>query len=124
VDISILEYKDVFRLQPVMPLPGMLDPGAIKRAFEVNNAPFKGLDWEIEDLIPANFVAAFLSEHPGAVARTMPVGGKVHRDFTPFGKAAFIRFVKEHSVHSDLVAVVETLRAMRTYLNLPTQSSR
>ena len=58
-DTSILEYKDVFRLWPVMPLPDNLDPGTVEKAFERANARYKGLEWEIEDLLPQEFFDAF-----------------------------------------------------------------
>ena len=52
LDSTILEYKDVFRLWPVMPLSGNLDPTSLKKTFEQANSNFKGLDWELEDLLP------------------------------------------------------------------------
>ena len=117
-DKSILEYKDVFRLWPVMPLPSDLDPGSIQRAFESENSRYKGLEWEIEDLLPQEFVDAFLSESPGAVARSLTMNGKVHRDLTRDGKARLHRFVKDHAVRDDLISVVGVLKAIRLYLGI------
>lgn len=119
VDNSILEYKDVYRLWPVMASPGNLDPGSVQRAFEHENAEYKGLDWEMEDLLPTSFIDAFIAEYPQAVARASEVNGKVHRDFTPDGKARFHRFIKLNALHSDLKGVIETLRAVRHCLGLP-----
>ncbi len=119
IDTSILEYKDVFRLWPVMPLPGILDPGAVQRAFEHENSAYKGLEWEIEDLLPQEFIEAFIADAPLAVSHTSSMANKVHRDLTRDGKARFHRFIKQHAVCSDLSAVVETLKAIRFYLNLP-----
>lgn len=119
IDSSILEYKDVLRLWPIMPLPGNLDPGAVQRAFERENAGYKGLDWELEDMLPQKFIEAFLSEYPMAVSHTKSIGDKVHRDLTRDGKARLHRFVKQHAMHADLGAVVDTLNAIRHYLNLP-----
>lgn len=117
-DRSILEYKDVFRLRPVMPLPGNLDPGTVQKTFERENACYKGLEWELEDLLPHEIVDAFLSDYPGAVARNTSMGGKVHRDLTRDGKARLHRFVKEHALRNDLSAVIEVLKAIRFYLGL------
>ena len=118
IDSSMLEYKDVFRLWPVMPLPGNLDPGTVQRTFERENEEYKGLEWELEDLLPQEFVEAFVSDYPMAVSRTTPMAGKVHRDLTRDGKARFHRFIKQHAVRADLSAVIGTLKAIRFYLNL------
>lgn len=37
IDGSLLEYKDLFRLWPVMPLPRNLDPGSVQKTFENEN---------------------------------------------------------------------------------------
>jgi hypothetical protein len=118
LDTSILEYKDTFRLHPIMPLPGNLDPGAVQKAFEQQNGDFRGLNWEMEDLISPNFVEAFLSENPGALRKSIPVGGKVHRELTPDGKARLHRFVKLNALRSDLVETVGLLKALRFYMGL------
>lgn len=115
-DRSILEYWDVFRLFPVMPLHGDRDPGSLQKKFETENANYKGLDWELEDLLPQTFVDAFSAECPRAVVRTYPIGGKVHRELTRDGKAKLHRFIREHAIRDDLQAVTEVLRALRFYI--------
>lgn len=124
LDGSILEFKDVFRLWPVMPLPGNLDPETVRRAFERENAQYKGLNWELEDLLSEEFVKSFLSENSGAVARNASLGGKVHRDFTVDGKARLHRFVKQHAIRADLMAVIHALRALRFYVGLQNIADR
>jgi hypothetical protein len=119
VDTSILEYKDVFRLLPVMPLKGNIEPKTLGKTFDRLNAGYKGLDWELEDLLPLDFIEAFLSDHPFAVSRTTPVGDKIHRDFTRDGKARLHRFVKENALRKDLEDVVDVIRSLRFCLNLP-----
>ena len=117
-DKSIVEYKDLFRLCPVMPLDGSRDPAALQKRFESENASFKGLDWEMEDLLPRTFVDAFLVEYPGALIRTDVVGGRVHRELTRDGKAKLYRFTKTHAIREDLQGVVDVLRALRFYLGV------
>ena len=119
IDTSMLEYKDVFRLWPVMPLPGILEPGAVQRAFDNENSLYKGLEWELEDLLSQEFVEAFIAYCPMAISHTSSLAGKVHRDFTRDGKARFHRFIKQHAMLADLHAVIDTLQAIRFYLNLP-----
>jgi len=118
IDSSILEYKDVFRLWPVMPSKGNLDPGTLKKTFERQNAEYKQIEWELEDLLTSDFVDAFLAEHPGALIRSTLVGNRVHRDLTVDGKARFHRFVEQYAEHGDMRRVIEVLRAIRFYLNL------
>ena len=117
-DTSILEYKDVFRLWPVMPLPDNLDPGTVEKAFDRANARYKGLEWEMEDLLPKEFVEVFLSDHPEAVVRSTPCEEKVHWDLTRDGKARLHRFVKQHAARNDLGGVSEVLKAVRFYLRM------
>ena len=118
LDSSILEYKDVFRLWPIMPLPGNLDPKTMQKTFERENANYKGLDWELEDLIKQEFIEAFLSDNYEAVKNTRSVNGLVHRDFTPNGKALLHRFIKIHAMRDDLIAVIDAMKAIRFYLGL------
>ena len=122
LDSSIIEYKDVFRLWPVMAIPGNLDPGTVGRAFEHENATYKGLDWELEDFLPGEFFEAFMADYPTAVSHSKSLSNKVHRDLTRDGKAHLHRFIKQHAVHADLAAVVEALKAIRHYFNLPVTS--
>ena len=119
LDRSLIEYKDMFRLWPVMPIPGSLDPTNVQLVFERANALYKGLDWELEDLLPPAFIGDFCSENPTFCARTVVVNGRAHRDFTREGKARLHRFVKTHAIRRDLVGVVDTLKALRFYLGLP-----
>lgn len=118
IDSSILEFKDVFRLWPTMPLPGNLDVGSMQNTFERENNIYKGLDWELEDLLPEQFIEAFLSENTTALSHRKEVSGKVHRDFTPDGKAKLHRFIKIYATYEDLQGVINVLKALRYYLNL------
>ncbi|MBZ0115226.1 MAG: hypothetical protein K8J08_22420 [Thermoanaerobaculia bacterium] len=118
IDSSVLEFKDVFRLHPVMPAEANLDPQAMTKAFERANLQFKGLEWELEDLYPDQLLNAFQSENPTAVARQSEIGGKVHRDFTRDGKARLHRFAKLHAMRCDLEGIVQVLRALRFLVGL------
>ncbi len=118
LDSSIVEYKDVFRIQPVMPSTGNLDPKTLQKTFERHNADFKGLDWELEDLLPEQFFAVFIADRPNAVAKATAIGGKIHRDLTRDGKAQLHHFVKLHAIREDVSAVIEVLRTIRFYLGL------
>lgn len=118
LDTSILEYKDVFRLWPVLPSGGNLDPKTLQKSFDRENTHYNGLDWELEDLLPEQFFDAFLADHPNAVTKTTSIGGKIHRDLTRDGKAHLHRFVKRYAMHEDLLSVIDVLRAIRFYVCL------
>ena len=118
-DSSILEYKDVFLLKPFMPCDGNLDPKTLKKTFERLNDAYKGLVWELEDLLSADFIDAFIAEYPTAVLRTNHVGDKIHRDFSTDGKARLLRYVMDNAMHDDLTGVIDVIRALRFYLHLP-----
>jgi hypothetical protein len=60
-----------------------------------------------------------VSEYRDAVCRIVDLGGgKIHRDFTPDGKARFHRFIRDNAVREDLTQVVEVLKALRFYCGL------
>jgi hypothetical protein len=120
IDTSVLEFRDVFRLWPAMPSKGSLDIKTLKKAFEKNNSYYPGLDWEIEDLLPNNFISAFLSDFPNAVAKNEKVHDKVHREFTKDGKAQLHKFTKENAILDDLKEIIHLITALRFYLGLPT----
>ena len=118
LDASILEYKDVFRLRPIMPIGGNLDPKTLKVAFERNNLEFKGLEWEVEDLVSPSFVESFSLDFPNLTMRFIKKGDKIHWIMTQDGKARLHRYLAEYAIRSDLDGVVEVIRALRFYLGL------
>jgi hypothetical protein len=119
IDTSVLEFRDVFRLWPAMPSEGSLDIKTLKKAFEKHNSYYPGLDWEIEDLLPNNFISAFLSDFPNAVSKNKKVHDKIHRDFTRDGKAQLHKFIKENAILDDLNEIIHLIKALRFYLGLP-----
>lgn len=117
-DISMVEYKDVFRIQPIMPISGNREPHILQKIFEAENQIYKDLDWELEDLLPKELIEVFLKEFPDTVQYHNSKHGKTHRDWTPDGKARLHRFVREHAIHSDLVEVIGVLQVFWHYLNI------
>jgi hypothetical protein len=118
VDTSILEYKDVFRLWPVMPVPVSLDPVGMQKAFERENTLYKGIEWELEDLFAHDFIKDFLSECSNAVVNSVSVEGKTHFRLTYDEKAKLHRFARHNAIRDDLKGVIEVLKALRFYLNI------
>jgi hypothetical protein len=113
VDTSVIEFRDVFLLHPVMPIPGMLDAATVQSAFAKSNLDAKGIDWELEDLIDDGLFRDFVHENPGAVRNTLKSGGFVHRELTRDGKAQLLRHVKQYAVLADMQKVISTLRTLR-----------
>lgn len=118
VDTSISEYRDVFRLRPVMP-KGSLDPKALQRSFEQLDNNWRGLPWELEDLISQPLIELFSAEYPTAITSLKEVSGFIHREFTQDGKSKLVRFCKLYADLDSLSSVVEILHSLRHYMNLP-----
>jgi len=118
LDSSMVEYKDYFRIHPVMPFPGNLLPEIIRNSFERENINYKSLDWELEDYLPQSVIEAFLDENPSSVKKTISISGKTHRDFTSDVKVKLHRFVSEYAEYHDLIEVIKVIKALRFYLNI------
>jgi hypothetical protein len=118
-DNTIIEYRDVFRLRPIMPKTGSLDPTALRLTTDTQNLPFKGLDWELEDLVSPLFMAQFLKAHQTAQTREINIAGRVHRELTRDGKSHLVRYCAQHATLESLGELIEVAHALRHYLNLP-----
>lgn len=118
-DRSIIEYKDVFNLRPIMPFSDNVESSVLRRRFDEANAEYKGLDWELEDLLPSNFVKAFDCDYPNDIRNRIEKSGKIHYEFSQGSKARFHRYIRKHAVHADVKEVLNVIRAMRCYFNLP-----
>jgi hypothetical protein len=118
LDIRLAEFRNMFLLRPVMPQTSNRDPEALRSLIEKANTPYKGLDWEVEDLFPSSFLRAFEADHSNAVKRVATLGDKTHRDLSPDGKAKFHRFVKQYALLDDVQELLTTLRAVRNYVGL------
>lgn len=119
MDTSILEYRDVFRLRPIMPILGNLDPGTAQRGFEKANEAYKNLRWEVEDLIGEALIQLFLDENPTALVREDRMANACHRELTRDGKARLVRFCSENADLASMEGLVNTLHALRCYMVLP-----
>ena len=117
-DRGILEYRDVLCLKPIMPRPDNLDHSHVQKTFEQENKLYGGLDWELEDLLPQDFIDGFLADYPNAVRECESAHGKVHREFTIDGKAHLHRFVKQNAMREDLAEVIRLIEALRHYMVL------
>lgn len=118
LDHSIIEFKDVFRVRPEMPMISNADPTILEKQFREANEPYKNIEWELEDLLSVQLLSAFLEENPNAVSRESRASEIVHRDFTRDGKARLHRFAKDNAIRVDLVKVVSVLKAFRRYFGL------
>ena len=119
LNTDIFEYRDVYRLRPIMPVTRNYDIKAMKSLFESKNVQYEKLDWECEDLLSSSLVEAFLSEQPSALRSCIKVSGLEHREWTGDGKAKLHRFVSQHAIHEDLATVIDVIRCLRSLLGLP-----
>ena len=124
LDASVRECRDLFRIRPVMPTTGNLDPGTLGRTLERVNEQYSRIDWEIEDLLPVDLVESFVDEHPSSLVRRDVVAGKVHWELTWDGKARLHGYVHMHAIYEDLSAVRALIRSVRFLLNLGLKNHR
>ena len=125
-DTSVVEYRDIFRLRPEMVCRGVRDAEELQAEdveelqaeFEKQNRAYKGLDWELEDLLRVGFVETFCSRSPQALRGRHEVSGRVHWEFTRTGKGELRRFVKENAKEGDLRGVVRAIKSLRFCLGL------
>jgi len=117
-DATIKKYSEVFLLRPVMSLKGGADHRAVQQRFERENEAYKGLDWEIEDLIDPILLDLFEEEYPTAVHRRDTVADRTHRKFTVQGKRNLVRFVQAHATLDNLSDVIRLIQALRDYGHL------
>lgn len=117
-DRRLRRFADLFLLHPIMPLASGVGHQGLQQRFEKNNAAFKGLDWEVEDLLSESLVSAFEAEYPAAVRTTRELGGRKHRELTRDGKHHLHKFVEAHAMLSDLREIVILIRALRDYVHL------
>jgi hypothetical protein len=115
-NVGLQEFSDVFNLFPVMN-PAVGDPAAVGRAMLKANDGFKGIDWEIEDML----CPSFLDEYERTYSRflkskkTSP-GGHVHREWTPDGKTELLRFTRRNAMRQDVDRIVAALVGLRSYI--------
>lgn len=117
-DRRLLRFGDLFLLNPIMPLACGADHFELRRRFETANSQFKGLDWEVEDLLSERLLLAFEKAEPAAVQIVRESGGRKHRELTRDGKFRLHKFVMAHAVLDDVTEVVKLIRALRDYFRL------
>jgi hypothetical protein len=111
-------YGDLFLLHPIMPLASGANHAVLRRRFETDNGPFKGLDWEVEDLLSERILSAFCQTESAAVLEIHERTGRKHREFTQPGKHHLREFVKRHAVLEDVIEIVKLIRALHDYFHL------
>lgn len=114
-DRRILRYRDLFLLNPIMPLASGADHTELRRRVETSNAPYRGMDWEIEDLLSERLLLSFEAMHPRAIKDIQEIGGRKHWELTRDGKMLLHDYAQKHATLHDLVDVVRLIRALRDY---------
>ena len=117
-DATIKRFSEVFLLHPTMSLKTGADHRALQQRFERDNGKYKGLDWEIEDLINPVLLDLFEEDYPTAVRSRSNSADLIHRNFTEQGKRDLVKFVLAHSNLNDLLQVIRLIRALRDYGHL------
>ncbi|HEV7285275.1 MAG TPA: hypothetical protein VGN75_10485 [Kaistia sp.] len=112
-------WQDVVLLHPHMPRADFFsDPSVAARATQLN-APYRGLVWEIEDVVGEDLKRRFDMSHPDVASRTTLCGDRTHRELTHDEKREFQAFVAASACIADLEGVVALIQALRSYAGLP-----
>ena len=120
-DPTIREYRDLFRVRPVMPIAGNLDVRTLEKSYERLNVDYAGIEWELEDLVSSRLFNEFCGTNPSAVRQQVRAKDRVHRELGPDGKRRFHTYVKQNATCEDLHDVLTVIRAMRFVLKLPSR---
>lgn len=120
-DRRLVRYLDLFLLHPIMPLAEGKGHSELRRRFETLNSPYRGLDWEIEDLISERLLRAFSNANPSDLIGVEPRGSFKHWEFKREGKAKLHKFVQTNAKLEDVLEVVRLIRALHDYNLLPIQ---
>ncbi len=116
-------WADIFRLQRRTPRTTR-DPKSFENKWIEENAPWSGLDCDIEDLISKNLLDAFVSENPGCEREPLKqLGGAHHFKFQGFQKAKLVKFADEWASYDDMLDLIEMLRSFRWLLGLDADGS-
>jgi len=116
-DSGIVEFRDVFRLWPEMPIAGINDPVVVKNKYSLANGRLPDLNWELEDFLPADMFADFGREYPRQIRAQKMIGPYTHYELSKDGKENFRRHVLDNAMHSDVRRLIDVIRALRFSMN-------
>ena len=119
IDRSVMEFRDILRLWPVMPQQVGGAPDKVRRTTELENAAFCGLDWEIEDTLSATLMARFAAEFPHTIRQRLTSGERTHFELTREGKRELHGLIHREASLEDVSGVVEVLRSLRGLFGFP-----
>ena len=117
--LNYRKWRDVFLLQRVLPMKTR-DPVELAKLVDVENASWKGMSCEIEDLVSAELIKEFVNGASNCIEREIEEkNGGLHCFFRSHAKPNFLRFVEENAVLRDVESIVELLKALRFHMELP-----
>lgn len=114
----LLEFRDVFRLHPCMPVKGNLDPNTLKKSFERLNANYKSLKWEVEDLLPKECFDLIEEQYADQINKKK-CGDKVHYELGDKAKNAVHKIIYNDIFKGEnFDGVIDVLKSLRFLLLL------
>ncbi|MBX9458201.1 MAG: hypothetical protein KL863_20410 [Rhizobium sp.] len=119
IDRRVVRYRDVFLLHPNMPIANSYPVSGLEQSASLLNAPYSGLDWEIEDSLSESFKLRFQSSNPRAISNILSRGNRTHLELTREGKRAFSLFVRNNAKHKEMADTIRLICALRSYLGIP-----
>ncbi len=123
VNRLVKEYVSVFLLRRAMPLMPLV-PAELGKLTAQQNQAFAGANCTIEDLLSDALSRRFLSGSQNVLARPLdPAIQTLHLPWNLAGKAQLREFAQKTATWNDVEGLVNTLRALRSYVGLPPEGS-
>jgi predicted glycoside hydrolase/deacetylase ChbG (UPF0249 family) len=95
------------------------DPTQLGNATTLENAPWKRLDCEVEDLLSADLLQRFVKQATNALRHEPQfIDSAHHFEFHEGVKPELFRFVTKQATLDDIHGVVEVLKSLRFYMGL------
>ena len=119
IDRGVMEFRDILRLRPIMLGQAGVPSDRVRQASQLANAPFCGLDWELEDTLSARLIATFSAEFPHTIRHRVTMGGRTHFELARQGKRELHRLIHRDATLHDVTGVVDVIRSLRALFGLP-----
>ena len=119
--LKAIECRDIFCINPIMPKDVNPHYEHIKKSLERENAPYKGLDWEMEDYISDRIWKIFINDECAKdplLCKPKVCHDKIHRNLNDIQKGRFHDIINNSACYEDIENIVHLIKTLRIYLKI------
>lgn len=119
--LKAIECRDIFCINPIMPKDVNPHYEHIKKSLERENAPYKGLDWEMEDYISDRIWKIFINDecaNDPLLCKPKVCHDKIHRNLNDIQKGRFYDIINNSACYEDIENIVHLIKTLRIYLKI------